>query len=309
MNSESNQKLDNTYVWNPWHGCHKCSKGCLRCYIFEDDRNKGINTNKIKLNRTQFRLPVRKEKRQNKLVETYELSYKVPSGSIINVCQTSDFFIEEADIWRNEAWEFIHRRNDCFFIIETKRPERIKQCLPSNWLLGWENVMIKISVEDDNTAYTRMQLALELNIKHLGITIAPMLESMDIRPYLSSGLIDIVEIRGESYKGYDGIATILDYTWVEDIKNQCIEYDTKFKFVSTGTRLRVKDGKVITILSRSDEHGLADFYELNNGEDIGIDWKETAKKIKQQELIEEAYKINQLIRMENERHGADSISK
>jgi len=21
-------------IWNPWHGCHKCSEGCLNCYFY-----------------------------------------------------------------------------------------------------------------------------------------------------------------------------------------------------------------------------------------------------------------------------------
>lgn len=24
----------NDLTWNPWHGCHKYSEGCLNCYAF-----------------------------------------------------------------------------------------------------------------------------------------------------------------------------------------------------------------------------------------------------------------------------------
>ena len=24
-------------IWNPWHGCHKKSAGCLNCYMFRRD--------------------------------------------------------------------------------------------------------------------------------------------------------------------------------------------------------------------------------------------------------------------------------
>ena len=33
--------------------------------------------------------------------------YKVKSGEMIRVCMTSDFFLEEADAWREEAWDII----------------------------------------------------------------------------------------------------------------------------------------------------------------------------------------------------------
>ena len=45
----------------------------------------------------------------------------------------SDFFIEEADEWREDAWLMIKRRSDLHFYMVTKRPERIAQCLPEDW--------------------------------------------------------------------------------------------------------------------------------------------------------------------------------
>ena len=49
--------------------------------------------------------------------------YKVKSGEHIRICMTSDFFIEEADEWRMEAWDIIRQRKDVVFFILTKRPE------------------------------------------------------------------------------------------------------------------------------------------------------------------------------------------
>ena len=28
-------------IWNPWHGCHKTSEGCLHCYMFRRDESIG----------------------------------------------------------------------------------------------------------------------------------------------------------------------------------------------------------------------------------------------------------------------------
>lgn len=52
---------------------------------------------------------------------------------MIKLCFSSDFFIEEADEWRNGCWELIRRRSDCIFVTTTKRPERIRKCLPPDW--------------------------------------------------------------------------------------------------------------------------------------------------------------------------------
>ena len=34
-------------MWGPWRGCHKCSDGCLHCYIHKGDAKRGINTDEI----------------------------------------------------------------------------------------------------------------------------------------------------------------------------------------------------------------------------------------------------------------------
>ena len=28
-------------IWNPWHGCVKCSEGCKNCYMYYLDRQRG----------------------------------------------------------------------------------------------------------------------------------------------------------------------------------------------------------------------------------------------------------------------------
>ena len=45
---------------------------------------------------------------------------------------TSDFFLEDADTWREEAWAVMRERRDLKFYLLTKRAERIARCLPSD---------------------------------------------------------------------------------------------------------------------------------------------------------------------------------
>lgn len=295
---ESNTFESDRITWNPWHGCHKCSEGCLRCYMYEIDKNYGRRSDIVTLARTGFRLPVQRVRSKDNRHEKYELEYKIPSGSHVMVCLSSDFFIEEADVWRNEAWGFIHERNDCLFEIITKRPERIEQCLPDNWLDGWNNVIINVTAENENRAWERIPILLNLPIKHMGIVIEPMLEQMDIRPYLSSGLIERVTVGGESYKGWDGVARELDLAWVKDIQQQCIEYEVPFEFHQTGTRLKVANNKIISVMRKTDEYGLAQFYGFNIEEAGGINWKATAKDLELQALAESAHHIYKQLALE-----------
>ena len=111
-------------LWNPWHGCHKCSPGCKNCYVFYLDGIRNKDSNIVTKSKTNFNLPLKK----NRAGE-----YKIAAGSEIATCFTSDFFIEEADIWRSDAWEIIKQRKDVDFLICTKRIERFNTCIPEDW--------------------------------------------------------------------------------------------------------------------------------------------------------------------------------
>jgi protein gp37 len=119
-------------MWNLWHGCHKKSEGCQHCYVYRRDAEFEKDSN-IVTKTASFNLPIRRDRQGN---------WKVPSGSLMWTCFTSDFFIEEADEWREDAWLMTHRRSDLHFFMITKRPERIAQCLPEDWGDGYENVTI-----------------------------------------------------------------------------------------------------------------------------------------------------------------------
>lgn len=292
--------ITDRYMWNPWHGCHKCSEGCIRCYMYEQDKNFGVKSDVVRLSKTGFRLPIQKIRNKNdgRKIEKYEMQYKIPSGSMIMTCMTSDFFIEEADVWRIDAWKYIHERYDCLFQIITKRPERISQSLPSDWLTGWNNVIINVTIENENRAWERVPILLELPIKHMCLTIAPMLEQMDIRPFLSSGLIEHVNVGGESYNGYEGLSRKLKMTWVIDIMEQCKEYDVDFTFHQTGSRLQLKDNRIITIKHR-DEYELARFYNLDFKSSQELNWKLTAKELEIQKRDEDANRVYRQITLED----------
>ena len=43
-------------TWNPWHGCHKLSEGCLNCYVYRIDSRHG-RTSSVVLKTADFDLP------------------------------------------------------------------------------------------------------------------------------------------------------------------------------------------------------------------------------------------------------------
>ena len=165
-------------------------------------------------------------------------AYKVKSGEMLRVCMTSDFFLEEADPWRDEAWQIMHQRPDVKFFLLTKRPERVRDHLPRNWDGGWENVMFNVTCENQKRADERIPILLDLPFKHKGIMCAPYIGPVSIRKYLPAGQIEQVLCDGENYGG----ARPCHYEWVRSLSAECREFNVTFTFCGTG-RVFVKDGK------------------------------------------------------------------
>lgn len=216
-------------IWNPWHGCIKKSEGCQNCYMYFLDRQRNADGRNIYKVKSNFDYPLQKNKNG---------SYKIKSGEQIRVCMTSDFFLEEADVWRPEAWKIIRQRPDVVFFLLTKRPERVRKCLPPDWNEGWENVFFNITCENQQRADERIPLLLSLPFKHKGLMAAPFIGAIDIKKYLQSGQIEQVIAGGENYDG----SRPLDYDWVKSLHDQCVSTNVTFCFIETGTYF-IKGGK------------------------------------------------------------------
>lgn len=222
--------------WNPWHGCARYSEGCRYCYVYRQDRRYGSPVDPALCRRTQaFSLPVKKKR---------DGSYKIPPGSVVFTCFTSDFLIRDADEWRGECWEMIRERQDCDFYFFTKRIERFMDCIPPDWGSGYENVLVGCTCENQDRADFRLPIFNRLPIRHKSVILAPMLGPIDLRAHLN-GEIEEVACSGES--GYR--VRPLHYDWVLDVRRQCIERNVPFLFHQTGAYF-VKDGRCYHIPRR-----------------------------------------------------------
>lgn len=224
-------------MWNLWHGCRKVSPGCLNCYVYRGDEKYGRDSSVIR--KTQnFKLP---------LMKTRAGDYKIRPGETLFTCFTSDFFLDEADDWRVEAWEMIRTRSDLDFFIITKRIDRFSKVIPEDWGNGYPNVTIYVTTENQEMADFRLPILRDAPIRKKGIICEPLLGKIDLSPYLGPW-IKSVGVGGES-----GInARVCDYNWVLDIQHQCMEAKIPFHFKQTGARL-LKDGKLYCI-KRRDQH-------------------------------------------------------
>lgn len=223
-------------IWNPWHGCIKKSEGCQNCYMMVLDRLHQNQFPEMVFRTKAFSYPLSKKK---------DGTYKVKSGEMLRVCMTSDFFLEEADKWRQEAWRIINIRKDVIFFLLTKRPERVWQCLPENWGNGYENVFFNITCENQMRLEERIPYLRDLPFRHKGIMTAPLLGPIRMEQYLREGFIEQVICGGENYGG----TRPCDFDWVKDLSLQCQRTDTTFAFIETGTNF-IKDGKTYRLYDK-----------------------------------------------------------
>ena len=221
-----NKEIEKAIPWNPWHGCKKVSVGCKNCFVYKMDQRYGKDASIITKGKT-----------------TYELKDKdCPPHSLVKLCFSSDFFIEEADAWRANCWDFIRRRKDCIFVVTTKRPERILQCVPSDWGDGWEHVHISVSIENQEMADKRLPFLLATPIKHREVFCSPLIGPITLKKYLDTGLIRCVNFGGEMAPIKD--VRPLKYEWVNSLFLEAKERNIEFYFHQCGS-LFLKEGKNI----------------------------------------------------------------
>ena len=207
--------------WEPWTGCYPVSDGCTYCYFYGPySKRCGQNT----IEKTdEFEKPI---------IKTLKGEYKIPGGKIVATCFASDFFLQEADAWRTEAWKMIKARPDLDFLILTKRIDRFPISLPADWGEGYENVNLGCTVENQALADTRLPLFLSYPIKRRFVACGPLLGAIDLTPYLHG--VAHVTVGGETGRE----ARECNYDWVLALRRQCERAGATFWFKNTGSFFR-----------------------------------------------------------------------
>lgn len=208
-------------TWNPHYGCKKVSPGCAKCYMFRDMARFGRDPHIVtRASEKTFFAPL-----------SWARNGKVKPGARIFTCSWSDWFIEQADEWRGEAWDVIRNTRKFNYLILTKRPERIAANLPPDWGDGYSNVWLGVSAETQKYADLRIPILLDIPARVRFISAEPLLGPLALRPpddfsdnghgraWLGRGRIDWVITGGES----DADPRVADPDWFRIIRDQCIE--------------------------------------------------------------------------------------
>ena len=209
-------------TWNPVTGCTRVSPGCDHCYMFAlYPRLKamavpGYETapDEVRLLPERLRVPMLWRKPRRVFVNSM--------ADVFHPRVPFDFAYEMFSVMQEAARERGH-----VFQVLTKRPgravawwERSKPRFP----LGWPpNIWIGTSVESQKYA-PRLTVLSRLPASIRFVSAEPLLEAVNLTPWLESGALQWVIVGGESGPR----ARPMDLDWVRDLRDQSIRAEVSF---------------------------------------------------------------------------------
>ena len=202
---------DHTY--NPWMGCTKVSPACDHCYAeAQEDARYG---------RVEWGGPRRRTSEATRRAPSRWDREAAAAGERRRVfCMSlGDFWDNQVpDEWRIEALNVIRQCRSLDWLILTKRPQNILKMLPTDWgSLGWSHVWLGATVENMVEARRRIPILLRVPARVHWLSVAPLLEPLDLRPWLGCG-IDWIVVGGET--GAKD-ARYMEPDWARDLRDQC----------------------------------------------------------------------------------------
>ena len=223
-------------TWNIAVGCTKVDEDCKYCYMYRGSLDsKRYDPKQVRKTKTVFNLPM-----------------KLKEPSKIFTSSLTDFFHEDCDSFRNEAWEIIRKCPQHIFQILTKRPERIVTHLPEFWQEINERVWLGTSI--GHGKYTSRLLDLihpqvDMWLPRVNfLSLEPLHGEIEL-PQKELSHIQWVIVGGESGNEngkYRYRPCKLE--WIESIIEQCALLDVPVFVKQLGTHLAKE-------LKLSDRHG------------------------------------------------------
>ena len=213
-------------TWNPTTGCTKVTAGCKFCYAeVMSKRLKAMGVEKYKDN---FKVRIHEKE--------LETPSKWRSPKIVFVNSMSDLFHPDIPVdFIQRVFRVMNNHPQHVFQILTKRADVLNYYDAEGWLDWSHNIWMGVSVEDERVT-ERIDLLRQTNARTKFLSCEPLIGPLD---NLNLQNIDWVIVGGESGRK----PRPMEPEWVESIKNQCLESDTKFFFKQWGGTNKKKTGR------------------------------------------------------------------
>ena len=119
-------------------------------------------------------------------------------------------------------------------------------------------MVVCCTIENQRNADKKLSVLRSLPIKHKCITAQPLIERVDLEPYLDS--VELVVVGGES----DREARPLDYSWVLGIQAQCIRKQVNFEFRQRGCKYAFVDTFSFQAPTFYEKHGYREVFTIED---------------------------------------------
>ncbi len=260
-------------TWNPVTGCTPISEGCLNCYA--------QRMSKRLAGRCGYDAKDPFEITEHK--QMWDRPYKWKKPRRVFVCSMGDLFHNQVPHFMiDNVLELVKALPQHTFIILTKRPENIITWAATTnarhddiWRWsdgGIKNLWLGVTVENRAAVYQRIPRLLEIPAAVRFISVEPMLESIDITPFIwpvceqcprgysfeeareagkitynrqsmvlaSNQYLDWVICGAETGTGKREMKT----EWASDLQTQCVRAEVPFFFKKDSDGNRELDGQI-----------------------------------------------------------------
>ena len=228
-------------TWNPVTGCTRVSPGCDNCYMYAlyprlhamGVPGYGPSPANVAPLPERMLVPFRWKKPRRIFVNSM--------SDLFHPEVPFDFILDVFQVMKAAASERGH-----IFQVLTKRPGRAvawwtmhKHLFPEGWP---PNVWIGTSVENQKYA-PRLTVLERLPAKTRFVSAEPLIERLDLTPWLERGALQWVIVGGESGRH----ARPMDIEWARQLKDQSTRFGVKFFLKQLGGGKNKRGGKAATI--------------------------------------------------------------
>ena len=213
------------HTFNPWWGCTKVSAACKNCYAEAWSKRVGQSVWGPNANRRFFG-----DKHWAEPIKWHSEALAAGQRRRVFCASMADVFEDrrELDEWREKLWALIDATSQLDWLLLTKRPEMVRRLVP--WGVNWpHNVWLGTTVEDQDSAESRLIHLAKLPAVIRFISAEPLLGSLDLRPWLGT-TINWVISGGESGPK----ARPSSPSWFRSLRQQCIDAAVPFHFKQWG---------------------------------------------------------------------------
>lgn len=214
------------HTFNPWWGCAKVSPACTNCYAETFSKRIGLKVWGIESERRFFGDDHWDEPgRWNRAAAKAGVRRRVFCASMADVFEDRD----ELGNTREYLWGIIEATPMLDWLLLTKRPENMREMLPSDWLeCERPNVWFGTTVENQEYADLRIPYLLRVPARVRFLSIEPMLGPIKFK--IHHWPLHWVIAGGESGAKHRPS----DPDWFRSLRDQCIDAGVAFHFKQWG---------------------------------------------------------------------------